>query len=256
MSSNLQNLTGFTLPGFERFSFSHLGALFCIAVAVLLAVILGRRTPLRFRRWIGFGLAAAWGSIELYWIADNLGACERTRDCLPLHMCDISVIVGVLALATHWKPAFEFLYFFGLGGTAQALATPDLPFGFPSEPYFQFFVGHGGIIIATAYLIAAFELRPYWLSVRRMILVGYGYLGVISTFNWLAGTNYAYTCRTPPLPTLFDRLGPWPWYVFFASLIAVANILILYLPFWWIDRRNARKQRNRDACVKTWAQTE
>jgi hypothetical integral membrane protein (TIGR02206 family) len=234
-STDFNFVSGYSLPAFQRFSIAHCVAVACIFAAALLAAWVGRRLSVVARRRTALVLAVLWGGIELYWILSNMGACERTRDCLPLHMCDLSIIVGVLALATHRQVLFEILYFFGLGGTTQALATPDLPFGFPSEPFFQFFVGHGGIVVSTAYLIGAFSLRPTWLSVRRVIAIGYAYLALIAAFNRVAGTNFAYTRSKPPFGSLFDYLGPWPWYVMIASLIAVLNILVLYLPYWWLD---------------------
>ncbi|MGI8908650.1 MAG: TIGR02206 family membrane protein [Candidatus Sumerlaeaceae bacterium] len=235
-------LTMDSAPTFVPFSVQHLLALLCIATLAAGAVVLGHRVTPSSRNRGALALAVLWGGAELYWVLTSLDACDRIRDCLPLHLCDLSVAMTVLALVTHRQIPFEFAYFFGIGGTLQALFTPDLPFGFPTESYFRFFIGHGGIIISVAYLIAAFSLRPTRASVIRMIAVGYAYILAIGAFNWLADTNYAYICRKPSNPSLFDRLGPWPWYVLLASLIAVANILLLYLPYWWMDRRAKRIQ--------------
>ena len=237
---DLQFLTGYDGPAFTAYSVPHILALVSIAAAAALAAFFGARASQRNRRIGAMVLALLWGGLELYWTITSLDTCERTRDCLPLHLCDISAILTVVALATHRQIPFEFIYFFGLGGTLQALFTPDLPFGFPSESFFRFFVSHGGVIVAVAYLIAGFRLRPKPVSVVRTIAIGYGYLVAISLFNWLLGTNYVYTCSKPASATLFDKLGPWPWYVIFASFIAVVNILILYLPYWWLDRRAKR----------------
>lgn len=41
---------------------------------------------------------------------------------------------------------YEIAYFWGLGGTLQAVLTPDLQHGFPSLVYVNFFLGHGLVI--------------------------------------------------------------------------------------------------------------
>jgi hypothetical integral membrane protein (TIGR02206 family) len=232
-------LTGAT-PAFKLFSTVHILTLLCIAVLAALAVMAGRRLPVRWRKVVAVVLAVLYGGAELYWMIKNMGTCDRVRDCLPLHLCDVSVIMTVIALATHWRFPFEFAYFFGLAGTLQALVTPDLPFGFPSESFFQFFVGHGGIIIAVAYLISAFALRPYWRSLLRMIATGYVYLIIVGLLDWRTGTNYGYLRAKPTHASLLDHMGRWPWYLLGLQVIAVFNLLLLYLPYWLIDLRRKR----------------
>ncbi len=47
--------------------------------------------------------------------------------------------------------------------------------------------------------------------------------------------------------SLLDVLGPWPWYLIPVVLLGILNVLLLYAPFWWADRRRARAVVTRDA---------
>lgn len=226
---------------FEAWSVPHLVALLCTALLTVCAWYVGRRATPRWRKWITGGFAAVWGGVELYWVFSTVALCDRARDCLPLHLCDISIFLLVLALLTQRRFAFEFSYFFGIGGTLQALITPDLRDTWPSAIFLRFFVGHGGIIVGVVLLASTFRLRPYAASILRVFGYGILYMVAIALFNWLMDTNYGYVCRKPDQPSLLDKLGPWPWYIVWAQAIIFVNLLILYAPFYLHDLVKGRR---------------
>ena len=43
----------------------------------------------------------------------------------------------------------------------------------------------------------------------------------------------------PPTTTLFDVLGPWPWYLLALELLALASFALWYVPWALLDRRRA-----------------
>ena len=51
---------------------------------------------------------------------------------LPMHLCDWATITVVLALCFRWQWSYELAYFWSLGGTLQALLTPDIVADFPT----------------------------------------------------------------------------------------------------------------------------
>jgi len=52
----------------------------------------------------------------------------------------LSVYLTAWALITRSPRVYEVVYFWGLGGTIQALLTPDLLQGFPSAAFVSFFL--------------------------------------------------------------------------------------------------------------------
>lgn len=55
-----------------------------------------------------------------------------------------------------------------------------------------------------------------------------------------------WTLGKPPVVSLLDVLGPWPWYLIPVVLLGILNVLLLYAPFWWTDHRRARADGTRD----------
>jgi len=63
---------------------------------------------------------------------------------LPLELCDVTAMVGAVALWWRRPILVEVLWFWGIGGGLLAILTPELPAGFPSWLFFQYYVVHGG----------------------------------------------------------------------------------------------------------------
>ena len=47
----------------------------------------------------------------------------------------------------------------------------------------------------------------------------------------LLGTNYGFTVATPAGGSVLDFLGPWPWYLLWMQVPALALMYLLTLPF-------------------------
>jgi Integral membrane protein (intg_mem_TP0381) len=69
-----------------------------------------------------------------------------------MHFCDWATIAVVLALCFRWQWSYELAYFWSLGGTLQALLTPDIVTDFPTIWFLVFFIGHGAVIVSVIFL--------------------------------------------------------------------------------------------------------
>lgn len=224
------------MRGFRIFGPDHLAAL--LALAVLGAVIIraGRQGSPRVRAWIGRLLAAVLiGSAAANYARLAHEGGFSWEYSLPLELCHWVLAACVAALILRWQLAAEIAYFWGLGGTLQAVLTPDLPLGFPSWDFVLFYWAHGSILLAVAYLIPVRGFRPRPRSIVRMMAAANFYLVLVGGLDLAFGWNYGYLMRPPAQPSLLDWLGPWPWYIVSLEFVALAIFWILSLP--WKIRR-------------------
>jgi hypothetical integral membrane protein (TIGR02206 family) len=218
-------------PPFPLFGPAHL-----VLLAAVPATGLGLAAVIRARRGlerpIRLGLSALLAVNQIaYLVYAGARGWIAPPGGLPLEICDLAAWLAVAALAGA-PPVFgELLYFVGLAGTVQALLTPDLGVAFPSYPAAKFFLGHGGTVAAAILLLATGRLRPRPGAWWRALLWLNAYAAAVLVLDLAAGTNYIYLARKPPVPTLLDAMGPWPWYILTGDAAAAALFFLLQLPF-------------------------
>jgi len=212
------------------FTPDHLGALGAIAIATAGLVVAARRRPGLWLRVLALVLVVAEVSWWVY-LASGGGEPGQRAQPLPLQLCDVAVLVAAAALWTRDRLLVEVTYFWGLAGTLQALLTPDLPQNFPSYPYFQYYVVHGGVVASALLLVIGLGLHPRPRSALKVAGLTIGYVTLVGVVDLVTGSNYMYLSAKPPSPTLLDLLGPWPVYLFSATLIGLALFALLDAPF-------------------------
>lgn len=159
-------------------------------------------------------------------------AWSLKRD-LPLQLSDLAVILAIVMLLTKSYRLFQFMYFAGLSTSIQAILTPDLgKYSFPHFQYFEFFVSHGGTILACLLMIVIFNYRPTIPSMWVTILIVNLYAACVFYLNKQLGANYLYIMKKPRVASILNYLGPWPWYLFSLELVMILSFYILYIPFW------------------------
>ncbi len=178
-------------------------------------------------------MAAALIVNEAAWHIWNLATGQWTiQTMLPLHLCSVFVYLSAYMLIKRNYRIYEFAYFLGIGGAAQAILTPDLGlYAFPHFRYFQTFISHGLIVSAPIYMTLVEGFRPTWRSYGRVLLWSNAYMLFVGTVNALIGSNYMFIAHKPVTASLIDMLGPWPWYILSLEAIGFALFLLLYLPF-------------------------
>jgi hypothetical integral membrane protein (TIGR02206 family) len=217
---------------FELFGTTHLIALACV-VLLNLFLILFRNADDKTKRKIRWRLALILLVNESAWHYWNYTVGTWTlQTMLPLQVCSLLVWFGALMLVTKSYRIYEFMYFVGIGGAIQALATPDLGiYGFPHFRFFQTFLSHGLIITSAIYMTAVEGLRPTWKSLVRVAIWMNIYVVIIYFVNTYLGSNYLMLNYKPGTPSLLDLLPEWPIYILYMEAIGIITFLILYLPF-------------------------
>jgi hypothetical integral membrane protein (TIGR02206 family) len=207
-----------------------------VALGVAAGVVLCLGARRRPGRWVGYaGRAIAVVLLTdavVFVTAPWVNGDWRVQTSLPLALCDVALVVAAVAC---WRPqlqlAVELTYFWGLAGTLQAVATPDLSVGFPHLEFFEYVVGHVGIVLAAVFLVVGMGRRPRRGSVPRVFAITVAYTIFVGGFDWLTGSNYMFLAAVPPHASLLSILGPWPWYVVSAAGVAIVLLLILDAPF-------------------------
>lgn len=157
---------------------------------------------------------------------------------LPLQLCDLAWMAAVVALWTQRPWAHALLYYWGLTLTSQALITPALAFDFPHPAFLMFWTMHWLIVWAAIYLTWGLGLRPSWRSYRFTLTVTVLWAVSMLVLNAAFGTNYGYLNAKPPVTSVLDALGDWPWYLLWELVLVV----IVWALMTWPWTRRSQKQ--------------
>lgn len=215
-----------------QFSLEHLVALGATLAIALWSVAVARRRSRAWERRLARGLAGLLAANLVAYQAVRIAQGSWSLDFdLPLHLTDVVSIVAVLALIRPGPLAFELTWFWGLTASLLAVVTPDLGQTFPSFFYFNYFLSHSGVVVAAAFLAAGVGLEPRPGAVWRALAATACVAVVAATANVLTGGNYMFLAERPSSPSPLDLMGPWPWYIAAAGLVALVLFVLLDLPF-------------------------
>jgi hypothetical integral membrane protein (TIGR02206 family) len=231
---------------FQRFGLEHLATIALLAATAILLSWFLRRAPTEgVRTGVRIGMAALLAFGLAYALVDALPLRGLDwLDILPLHFCDLAVLLAVIALLTRQQTASELLYFWGLSGTVIAMLTPDVDRGFPDSRCLSFFALHGGVALSAALVVFGLGVRPRPGAHIRAFWITNAYAVVAALINAGAGTNFLYLRAKPSQPSILDAMGPWPWYILAADVLAFLIFWALMIPFRGqavAERKNALK---------------
>ena len=154
------------------------------------------------------------------------------QKALPFQLCDWAMVAIIVALLTGRERWLEVSYFWGIGGTLQAILTPDLKYAFPDIHFLTFFIAHSGIVVAIAFMMIVKRFRPHWFSIVRTFAWSELYFVIAITVDLLTGENYGYLLHKPAAASLLDALSDHRVvYILQMHLLALAFFVVLYLPF-------------------------
>lgn len=235
----------YTGAPFELFGTAHLIGLGVVVLINLLIYLFRSTFSEKARRFIRYGLASLLIIDEIgYHLWSYTGGIWSVQEALPFHLCSVFIYLSAWMLVTRSWRIYEFAYFLGIGGAAQALLTPDAGiYGFPHFRFFQVIISHGLIVTAALYMTFVEGYRPYLSSLKRVFIGANIYMILVAGVNFLLGSNYLFIARKPDTPSLIDLLGPWPWYIISIEIIGVILCLLLYLPFALRDYRAKKEQQ-------------
>lgn len=216
--------------------------LFVIALMVMLCIVL----PITARGWdyqrklaVSRILAIAMSVAAVGYVVIRilLGDFDRTTD-LPLDICNVTAFLMPFLMWTPSKKVHEILYFLVLAGTLQAVLTPHLYNGFPNFTFIKYWIVHAGLIVYVVFITTGFEFYPDWKSLRKAFIAIQIYMVLLFGVNYVLGSNYFYIMEKPPVGSLLDYLGPWPWYIVVGEGLVLVLFALVLLPVRLFVRNN------------------
>jgi len=161
--------------------------------------------------------------------AMSLGVWNHKQN-LPLHLCGLSGIMGILLLFRFNNAIAQIFYYFGLTGSVHSLLTPEFDLGMQGYFYYGYFISHGGLLLVCLYMIVHQGFEPdkgSWLKTFAIIQV---FVLVIGTYDFLTNSNYMYLA-SPPVVDNPLIMGDWPWYILVFEALALIHFFAFYKLF-------------------------
>ena len=222
------------VPQFQPYGLPHLTVIFLTIVLPFVLAALVRRTksPRVENMIIGVLSAVLVLNYVAYLIFIRSRGVVTWQQMLPMQLCDWGLVVVIVAMWTGNQRWFEVAYFWGIGGTLQAVLTPDLRFGFPHWRFVSFFTSHCGVIIGVVFLMLTRRYRPYPMSIVRVFLWSEFYFLVTFITDKLTDFNYGFLLHKPEAFSILSFLSDSrPLYLLQMHGVALLFFLGLYAPF-------------------------
>lgn len=224
-------------PLFVMFSLAHFGAVTGLIVAIILLFFSKKKWLKLQSRNIGrieriFAMTLLTMEILYHvWLVQT----DRWNwsSSLPLELCSVSLVMTVILLWTGNKHVHDFVFYAGIGGALQAIATPVLDLGFPHFRYFHFFYTHVGIVVTALYFTWIKGYRPTFKGIIKTIVALNVLAPIIFAVNILVHGNYMFLRTKPTNGSLLDFLGPYPWYIVSLEIVA----FLIFTGLWFVFRK-------------------
>jgi len=230
---------------FNMFSLSHF-VILTIFMLIVVVIFLNRK-KMNGENWrkseVGIAISLILFEIVNHvWMYVN-GTWKVGRS-MPLELCNIGLILCVILLFTRKKVVFELLFFIAILGVPQAIITPALTYDFPHFRFFHFFYAHMMVVWVTLYFTWAKEYYPTFRTAIKLIVFINLLLPIILFVNKKTDGNYWFLRHKPKNPSLFDVLGPYPWYIFSLESLLIAFSLIAWLIFRKWEKTHGERSQN------------
>lgn len=218
---------------FNSYSLEHFFSVVLVAVFGVWFLRKGKYSWNEKQKWkYAIIFAATLYGIQLFktFIRLYLGNFDITED-LPLQLCNILPLILVFGLYFRSRLVLSIIFFWILAGTAQANITPTLLNTFPHYESIRYWAIHTGLPVLAIYLYYALGFRFQIIDAVRSALSLNLLAAIIYPVNIWLGSNYLYLNAKPPGTTIYNLLGPWPWYIMNIEFVMLVLFSIVLIPF-------------------------
>jgi hypothetical integral membrane protein (TIGR02206 family) len=187
------------------------------------------------RKSIGVFLLTIAVSIHFYLIAQNQWTIQRS---LPLQLCSLSGLLSGIVLLMPTQIGYEILMYWGIPGALHSLLTPELTQGSGNFILYEYYISHGGIILASLFLTFSTGMSVRKKSWWNIFLLTQILLPVIGMVNFFLNSNYMYLRQKPQADNILI-IGQWPWYILFLEIFLLIHFYLVYLLFYKMRKINS-----------------
>jgi hypothetical integral membrane protein (TIGR02206 family) len=213
----------------------------CVAIAFALFILAKYRfTEEQSRNAItillGIGLVLQVSKPILTGMAGSFDA----REDLPFHLCNAMIILMPFIMYYKWRKFWGIAFFWVIGGTLQALFTPSLTESFPHHEFFRYWTVHAFLPFAGVFALQIYGWRITWKDMVNSMIGLNIFALLVTPINLYLGSNYLFLMAKPAVKTIYDYLGPWPYYILSIE-VAMIFLFSLILGIFNLDRLKAIK---------------
>ena len=167
------------------------------------------------------------------------------QDSLPFHLCSLMWFMSIYLFLSRKQWVFEMLLFIGMPGGVHSLLTPELTHGTTLLHKIDFFIGHGGLVLAPFYAMFVLKMWPrksaWWKSFLKLQILVF----VVAIINTFLGSNYMYLnyppiADNPLIPSEETLFGKWPYYIVIFELAVIGHAAIINLPFYFCRKKSTQ----------------
>lgn len=228
---------------FTNYGLEHFFSVLLVAVFGIWFLRKGKYSWNEKQKWrYAIIFAAVLYGIQLFktFIRLYLGNFDISED-LPLQLCNILPLIMMVALYYKSRLVLSVIFFWILAGTAQANVTPTLLNTFPHYEAIRYWTIHMGLPVLAIYSFYALGYRYQLKDAVRSALSLNVLAAVIYPLNIWLGSNYLYLVEKPPGTTIYNLLGPWPWYIMNIELVMLVLFSAVLIPFTVYERFRGQK---------------
>ena len=225
----------------KNFDALHLSILSICILAIIVIPMIGYCLSQANQKRMVWGLVAFAIIQEVVDYSNRISihGLSITED-LPLHLCNYSLIIATIGLATRKQFCFEFAYLIGTTAALQTIITPS-PSGIDNMTYYiAFFIQHALIILFPIWNIVVDGMVTTRGAILRTFMFVNFMILPVGIVNWITESNYMYLCIKPNTDSPF-LIGEWPWYLLGFEVSALLLMSTACIPMHYLKKRRSTK---------------
>jgi len=223
----------------------HLSAILVFIAVIALVIFFRRRLRIsKYEKLIRYAITIIAIIFEVafnIWRVRVQGA-SILAELLPLDLCTISLYLCVALSFTKKRRLFSFVYFYSISAIFS-IFFPDIGgFGINHFRYYHYFLNHIYIVFTTVYFISVHKYKINFEDAVRSAGVLILIASTVLIFDYLLNANYMYLMQKPDIVSPLDFFGDWPEYLVGLTMLSIAAIIIVYIPWIFVGKSQQKKQ--------------